>query len=83
MVGAREAHLVAEQDETTSFETETEGYAMFNADLEVTPFVERDVRVILGVRNLTDEEGRVHSSFLKDMVPLPGRSFRIAVRAGF
>ncbi|VXC76790.1 Iron complex outermembrane receptor protein [Oceanicaulis sp. 350] len=78
-----EAHLVAEQDETTSFETETEGYAMFNADLEVTPFVERDVRVILGVRNLTDEEGRVHSSFLKDMVPLPGRSFRIAVRAGF
>ena len=56
---------------------------MFNADLEVTPFVERDVRVILGVRNLTDEEGRVHSSFLKDMVPLPGRSFRIAVRAGF
>lgn len=78
-----EAHLVAEQDETTSFETETEGYVMYNADLEVTPFADRDVRVILGVRNLTDEEGRVHTSFLKDMVPLPGRSFRIAIRAGF
>ncbi|WP_439635404.1 TonB-dependent receptor [Oceanicaulis sp.] len=78
-----EAHLVAEQDDTTSFETKTDGYVMYNADLEVTPFSDRDVRVILGVRNLSDEEGRVHSSFLKDMVPLPGRSFRIAVRAGF
>jgi iron complex outermembrane receptor protein len=78
-----EAHLVADQDETAAFETETDGYAMFNADLEVTPFADRDVRVILGVRNITDEEGRVHTSFLKDQVPLPGRNVRIAVRTSF
>jgi len=78
-----EAHLVAEQSETAAFETETDGYAMYNADLEVTPFADRDVRVILGVRNISDEEGRVHTSFLKDQVPLPGRNFRIAVRTRF
>ncbi|WP_440959170.1 TonB-dependent receptor [Oceanicaulis sp. LC35] len=78
-----EAQLVADQDETAAFETETDGYALFNADLEVTPFTDRDVRVILGVRNITDEEGRVHTSFLKDQVPLPGRNFRIAVRTSF
>ena len=78
-----EAHLVADQYETAAFETETDGYAMFNADLEVTPFADRDVRVILGVRNITDEEGRVHTSFLKDQVPLPGRNVRIAVRTSF
>lgn len=78
-----EAHLVADQDETAAFETETDGYAMFNADVEVTPFEGRDLRLILGVRNITDEEGRVHSSFLKDQVPLPGRNFRIAIRSSF
>ena len=78
-----EAHLVAEQDQTAAFETETDGYAMLNADVEVTPFADHDVRVILGVRNITDEEGRVHTSFLKDQVPLPGRNFRIAVRTRF
>jgi iron complex outermembrane receptor protein len=78
-----ETRLVAEQDEVTAFETVTEGHALFNADLEVTPFADRDVRIIAGVRNITDEEARVHTSFLKDQVPLPGRSFRIAVRAGF
>jgi len=78
-----EARLVAEQDDVAAFETTTDGYALFNADLSVTPFEDRDVRVIVGVRNITDEEARVHTSFLKDQVPLAGRSVRIAVRAGF
>lgn len=78
-----EARLVAEQDETAAFERPTDGYALYNADLVVTPFEARDVSLILGVRNITDEEARVHSSFLKEQIPLPGRNFRVAVRAGF
>ena len=78
-----EARLVAEQDETAAFERPTDGYALYNADVVVTPFEARDVSLILGVRNITDEEARVHSSFLKEQIPLPGRNFRIAVRAGF
>jgi iron complex outermembrane receptor protein len=33
--------------------------------------------------NLTDEEGREHTSFLKDLVPLPGRSFRFGATYRF
>ncbi|XBQ14906.1 MAG: TonB-dependent receptor [Oceanicaulis sp.] len=78
-----EARLVAEQDEVAEFETPTDGYALLNADLVVSPFANRDVSLILGARNITDQEARVHTSFLKNQVPLPGRSFRIALRAGF
>lgn len=78
-----EARLVAEQDRTAAFETATSGYALVNAQVELRPFSGRDVGVIAGVRNITDEEARVHASFLKDQVPLPGRNVRLAVRAGF
>ncbi|MEQ8433885.1 MAG: TonB-dependent receptor [Oceanicaulis sp.] len=78
-----ETRLVAEQDHTADFETATGGYALLNADLVVTPFNARDVSLILGVRNITDEEARVHSSFLKDQIPLPGRNIRVAIRAAF
>jgi iron complex outermembrane receptor protein len=78
-----ETRLVAEQDDTAGFETQTGGYALLNADLVVTPFQARDVSLIFGMRNITDEEARVHSSFLKDQIPLPGRNIRVAIRAAF
>jgi iron complex outermembrane receptor protein len=78
-----EARLVAEQDEVAAFETATDGYALLNAQLTARPFAGRDVALIVGVRNITDEEARVHTSFLKDQVPLPGRNVRFAIRAGF
>jgi len=78
-----ETRLVAEQDETATFERSTDGYALYNADLVVAPFQARDVKLILGVRNITDEEARVHSSFLKEQIPLPGRNVRVAIRAAF
>lgn len=78
-----EGRFVAEQDEIASFELPTDGYTLFNADARLTPFETSDVTFILGVRNITDEEARVHTSFLKDQLPLPGRSFRAAVSARF
>ena len=78
-----EARLVAEQDNVSEFELSTDGYALFNASVEWRPLDARDVRLIAGVRNITDEEARAHTSFLKDLVPLPGRNFRLAVVAGF
>lgn len=33
--------------------------------------------------NLTDQEARDHSSYLKDQAPLSSRSFSIGVRARF
>ena len=78
-----EARLVAEQDETAAFETTTDGYALFNASAEIRPYRGEDLSIIVGVRNITDEEARAHTSFLKDQLPLPGRNLRLAIRAGF
>ena len=42
-----------------------------------------DASVYFKIQNLTDENARVHSSFLKDMVPLPGRGFTLGLKAAF
>ena len=34
-------------------------------------------------RNLTDQEARKHTSFLKDSVPLPGRDLSVAMKLTF
>ncbi len=78
-----ETRLVAEQDETAAFERPTDGYALLNADLALTPFEGRDLTLILAVNNITDEEARVHASYLKEQVPLPGRNVRLALSAKF
>lgn len=71
------------QDDTAEGELKTQGYVLFNARWSVEPFDDRGLRVILEGRNLTDEEARVHTSVLKDMVPLPGRNFRAALVMDF
>lgn len=78
-----EGRFVDEQDEIASFELPTDGFTLFNANARFTPFEAHDVAFIVGVRNITDEEARLHTSFLKDQVPLPGRNFRVAVSARF
>ncbi len=76
-----EAVDTAKQDQLASFETETDGYTFFNAGLAWRPNETWTLR--LDGRNLTDELGRVHSSFLKDDLPLPGRNFRLTLQASF
>lgn len=74
----------ADQDRVTAFESETEGAAVLNARAVWRPFAgARDIAIMLDGRNLTDEEVRVHSSFLKDVLPRPGRNVRLAVTAAF
>jgi len=41
------------------------------------------VDLLLRGTNLTDAEGRNHVSFLKDLMPLPGRDVRLGVRVAF
>jgi iron complex outermembrane receptor protein len=75
---------IAEQDRTAEFETATDGYTLLNARLVYRPGGEAGpVSFRLDARNLTDELARVHASFLKDELPLPGRSVRFAVVADF
>ena len=37
----------------------------------------------LRATNLSDREARPHTSFLKDLAPLPGRSVTVGVRLSF
>jgi iron complex outermembrane receptor protein len=74
----------AKQDRLAPFETETDGYTFLNASLAYRPGGEESAWTIrLDGRNLTDELGRVHSSFLKDELPLPGRNVRLTLTAEF
>lgn len=74
----------AEQDRLAPFETETDGYTFLNAGLAFRPGGEGGAWTIrLDGRNLTDELGRVHSSFLKDELPLPGRNVRLTLTTAF
>lgn len=79
-----EAADTARQDRLADFETETEGFTFLNAGLAFRPYGEGGAWTIrLDGHNLLDEEGRVHSSFLKDDLLLPGRNIRFSVLTSF
>jgi len=74
----------AKQDDVADNETPSAGYTMINAggayhwdvgDVGWEAFVD--------ARNLTDQQARVHTSFLKDVVELPGRGIALGLRVQF
>ena len=73
-----------EQDETAALESETEGYTL--VDINANYYLDgigNDFVIFAKVNNLTDEEARVHTSFLKNVAPLPARGIELGVRASF
>lgn len=64
-------------------ELPTSSYAFWNAYITIRPFENRDISLEVRGSNLTDSTGRQHTSFLKDVAPLPGRNVRFALRAAF
>ena len=73
-----------EQDKVAALETSTDGYTLLDAELGYSfPSDFGDLTVFLKGNNLTDEEARVHTSFLKDRAPLPGRGFSLGMRGTF
>lgn len=75
---------VQAQDRVSSQETPTAGYSLLSADLGYTLNAsDTGWTLYLRGRNLLDEDARRHTSFLKDLAPLPGRSLYAGVRAEF
>jgi iron complex outermembrane receptor protein len=70
------------QEDLAQFETRTGAYTMFNADFNWTHALSdgRTLNFFLRGTNLLDEEARRHSSFIKDLAPLPGRNYSIGFR---
>ncbi|CAA9357406.1 MAG: Zinc-regulated outer membrane receptor [uncultured Lysobacter sp.] len=75
----------ARQDRVAENESATPGYTLVDAHLAWHLDTDRDTAWELFVdgHNLLDEEARVHTSFLKDFAPLPGRGVSFGVRAFF
>lgn len=80
---AGEVRHVGEQDRLAEGELPTDGYTLVNLRGAVRPFHDRDITLFAEAHNLTDEEAREHTSFLKDVAPLPGRNLRVGVTYAF
>ncbi len=78
---------VFDQDNIASLETRTDGYNLLGVEVAYGFKLNRDAsatsQLFLRARNILDEEARRHTSFLKDVAPLPGASvflgFRLAI----
>jgi iron complex outermembrane receptor protein len=74
----------AKQDDVAEFETPTDGFTLVNAhlsyDFKAGP---ADWELFLDGVNLTNQEARMATSFLKDRAPLPGRAVIFGVRSFF
>ena len=74
-----------DQEDIAPFEEATKGYTMVNADFNwrivMTNGAELDV--FFRGTNLSDEDARKHTSFVKETAPLPGRNYSAGVRARF
>ncbi|MBH55245.1 MAG: hypothetical protein CMI18_13000 [Opitutaceae bacterium] len=65
-------------------ESPTDSYMLVFADVTYHLDIgENAVELFAIGRNLSDEEARPHNSFVKDLVPLPGRSVELGVRVFF
>ncbi len=79
-----EVQVLAEQNKVAAFETPTPGVTTYNVRFGWKPLAEDDdLEITLEGRNLSDEDVREHTSFLKEQLPKPGRSIRLSVRAQF
>ena len=74
-----------EQDRVAALESVTPGYTL--VDAHFAWHYDRDYDTLLEIfvdaTNLLDEEARPHTSFLKDLAPLPGRGFEAGIRVYF
>jgi len=78
-----EGVFVEDQNDISAFELPTNGYQLLNAEIGFTAprlFGEK-TRIFLKGSNLTNDEARTHSSFLKDLAPMRGRALLIGFRA--
>lgn len=82
------AHLdvthYGKQDRIADYETTTDSYTLVDAIVTFdTQLFQQDISLFLKGTNLTDTQARVHTSFLKDLAPRPGRSIGIGLRGYF
>jgi len=69
---------------TLAYQSPSAAYTLLTFRLERRfSFDQAELIAGLEVSNLLDEEARQHTSFLKDVAPLPGRSLRLSLQLDF
>src|SRR5690606_184074 len=81
--GKLELRGVGAQDRVAALELPTGAYHTLNAFVGWSPSEDSGLLLYAEARNLTDQEMREHTSFLKDLTPLPGRNLRLGVAYRF
>jgi iron complex outermembrane receptor protein len=82
-VGAQ-AFYYDKQDKIADNELPTDSFVLAEADASYRlPLATSSVFLFLRGTNLLDEDARQHASPLKDIAPLPGRSWHLGARAEF
>jgi len=72
------------QDNIAERETVTEGYTIVDANFNYyLEDIGNDFVIFAKANNLTNEEARVHTSFIKDVAPLPARGIEVGIRGSF
>ena len=76
---------VRELDRIAIEERGIPGYTLMSAEMRYQMKLTRSVQYSLFIqgRNLLDSDIRVHTSFLKDIAPLPGRAIVAGIRGTF
>ena len=79
------ATYVFKQDRIAAFETATPGYTRIDASVSYrwAYAANRSADIYLLGKNLSNRDMRVHTSFLKNFAPLPGRSVFVGVTATY
>jgi iron complex outermembrane receptor protein len=75
----------AMQDKIDVFETDTDGYTLVNANLNYR-FLDTERgswEAFVQGNNLTNQDARLATSVVKDLVPLPGRNISVGLRMFF
>ncbi|GAB1256904.1 TonB-dependent receptor [Aurantivibrio plasticivorans] len=74
----------SEQDKLAVNETKTDGYTLVDLSMDYhLPVGSSELLLFFAANNLTDEEVRDHTSFLKDFAPGPGRGYSLGARLSF
>jgi len=72
------------QTDTAAFELPTDSFNDLTAKVEYTfDWNGSQVSAFVSGKNLTDDEQRAHTSFVKDFAPAAGRTFEAGVRVNF
>jgi iron complex outermembrane receptor protein len=75
----------ADQDNPGAFETETDGYTRWDAGFDYTAQFAGNTELLafIKLKNITDEEIRLSTSFLRNFAPQAGESVEAGVRLTF